>query len=248
MIRINLLAEKDTKRRRRSGGGGAGPNIMALFGMVLVLELAGLGFWYMEVETATEASGAGQAALQSKVTELEAIKVLSGKVENLVNTVEKQQQVFDELKNGKVGPLNALMYLSFALRKVDDKLSPDAYRILSSKWKPSTPSSASDEDSNWKADGNQDWNPQTIWLKSLKEKRQFVEIEGSAKRHEDVMTFLQRLRTSVYFEGIDLVFQKVRERSRLGLPYIDFKLQCFFNFYPEGYPPLAKQGGGGGGH
>ena len=45
MIRINLLAEKDTKRRRRGGGGAGSSNIMALFGMVLVLEIAGLGFW-----------------------------------------------------------------------------------------------------------------------------------------------------------------------------------------------------------
>lgn len=241
MIRINLLAEKDTKRRRRSGGGGGGSNIMALFGMVLVLEMAGLGFWYMEAETAAENSNTGQAVLRNEVGSLEAVLGLMKTVEKLDNEVTKQQQVFDELDNGKVGPLNALLYLSYALRKVDAKLDQKEYQVLSIQWAPGK----KEGDSEWKAESNQVWNPQTVWLKSLKEKEQFVEIVGSAKRHEDVMTFLQRLRTSTYFEGVDLVYQKVQNKSDLGLPYVDFKLQCLFNFYPGGYPPLATSGGSG---
>ncbi|HIA04254.1 MAG TPA: hypothetical protein EYN06_03410 [Myxococcales bacterium] len=239
MIRINLLAEKDTKRRRRGGGGAGSSNIMALFGMVLVLEIAGLGFWYMEAETAADNSNTGQAVLRNEVGTLEAVKGLMRKVAKLDSEVNNQQQVFDELDNGKVGPLNALLYLSYALRKVDVKLDRKEYQILLTQWAPGK----KDGESEWKAESNQIWNPQTVWLKSIKEKEQFVEIVGSAKRHEDVMTFLQRLRTSTYFEGIDLVYQKVQDKSDLGLPYVDFKLQCLFNFYPKGYPPLATSGG-----
>jgi hypothetical protein len=53
------------------------------------------------------------------------------------------------------------------------------------------------------------------------------------------------LRTSIYFEGVDLVEQKVREKSALGLPHIEFKLNSVMNYYPNGYPPLAAPVAGG---
>jgi Tfp pilus assembly protein PilN len=242
MIRINLLAEKDTARRRRAVGPGVGTNIIALFGMVLVLELAGLGYWYMEVEAAADNSSTGQTALRNELSQLETVESLKAKVDKLSNEVEKQQQVFDELRYAKVGPLNALLYISYALRKVDMNMNQHEYQVLSTRWSTDQKGGGEGDESDWKAGGNEEWNPQTIWLQSLTEKDGLVQIEGSAKRHEDVMTFLQRLRTSVYFEGVDLMYQKVHEKSDLGLPYIDFKLQCIFNFYPQGFPPLAVSG------
>ena len=83
-----------------------------------------------------------------------------------------------------------------------------------------------------------EWNPNTVWIGKMTEIDGLVTIQGSAKNHEDVMTFLKRMKSSIYFEGIDLVEQKVGKGSLLGLPFVDFKLQAWANHNPNGYAPM----------
>ena len=65
-----------------------------------------------------------------------------------------------------------------------------------------------------------------------------IEIENAAVNHEDVMQFLRRLKSSVYFEGLDLVKQQQALNEDFGFPYVTFEFQGLLNYDPSGYAAL----------
>lgn len=237
MIKINLLPQKDVKRRRRSasvggGGGGSGNNIVALFMLVLVMEVAGLMYWYTQAEAANQAFSDGTGEMQNEISRLKQVQAEMKEMGELEVAIGKQRIVFDALEFGKVGPINMLLFISYALRRVDATLPDEEYRVLTDKWASDqrrTPSVGAVE---------REWNPETVWLRVVREQKGAMIIEGDAKDHEDVMAFLRRLKTGIYFEGVDLVSQKVNDKSPLGQSYVEFKLRCEINYDPRGYPAL----------
>ena len=241
MIKINLLPAKEQKRRRRSpsggggGGGGASQNLLVLFMLVLIMELGGLVYWKMQAEASKEAIDAGQKALIDDKGKYERIKAELAQLTALETEVAKQRVVFEELAFGKVGPVNMLLYLSYVLRKVDgDGMNEDEYAVLSDLWsRPGGPGAAAAP-----SGVQEEWNPSKVWIESLTEANRVLTIKGDAKGHEDVMVFLRRLQSSVYFEGIDLVEQKVDITHTLGIPYVQFTLKAIVNYDPRHYPPL----------
>ena len=126
-----------------------------------------------------------------------------------------------------------------ALQKVDATLPEDEYAVLSQHWTPADMKAVA------AAGADSEWDPNRVWLTSFSESRGIVTIRGEAKEHEDVMTFLRRLRTATYFESIDLVKQQQEYGSELTArapefetPFVSFELQGLLNYDPSGYPAL----------
>ena len=190
-------------------------------------------YWYMTAEEAAQTANQGMAQLSQEKEEVSAILDKLKEVKKARNEVSKQRLVFEGVDDEKVGPLNTLLFVSYVMQKVDATMQDGEYDALNKAW--------SQEKKPGMAAGQVPWNPRTIWLKKLTDKDGQVQIEGSAKNHEDVMTFLRRLKTGVYFEHIDLVFQKKEDDLTLGLPYVDFKLIGMLNYNPGGYPPLGPK-------
>ncbi len=234
MVKINLLAEAGKKRKKRVkiSLGDAGNSIVTGFLALIILEFGGMYYWYMTAEEAAQNANQGMAQLTKEKEEVGAILGKLKDVKKARNKVAKQRLVFEGVDNDKVGPLHTLLFVSYVMQKVDASMPDGEYDALTKVW--------SQEKNKGMAAGEEPWNPRTVWLKKLVDKDGQVQIEGSAKNHEDVMAFLRRLKTGVYFEGVDLVFQKKEDDATLGLPYVDFKLIGMLNYNPGGYPPLSK--------
>ncbi len=232
MIRVNLLPSKGTKRRKRiSVSMSAGSNtLMVGFMALLVLLLGGLYTYAGTLEETAQQAGMGIPKLNEEKDRIEKLVSAIKKVKKARIEYEKQRRVFDSMADAKVGPINTLLYFSYVLRRVDASLPDDEYEALNKGW-------SSENDGQMSA-GEQVWNPDSIWIVKFEDKDGEVVVEGEAKNHEDVMTFLRRLKTGVYFEGLDLVYQKVEEDTSLGLPYVKFKLSGLLNYNPSGYQPL----------
>ena len=230
MIRINLLPAKDAKRRRAATGGGGG-NVAAIFAVVLLMEMGGMGYWYTQASAAAESSGQGGQDLQGELDALKKTAVEITELTTLQKENAKQRVVFKGLEDGKLGPISALLFMAYALRRVDASLPEEEYRDISDVW-------SGERHSGGSPTGDNEWNPDRVWITKYTEDDGSLSIEGSAKDHEDVMTFLRRMRTSIYFDALDMVFQKAITKSPLGQSYVDFKLTCFLNYDPEGFPPL----------
>ncbi len=235
MIKINLLPQKEMKRRKRASvPGDGGGNIAALFGLVIIMELGGLMYWYSQAEEATAAGAGDMTELQAEKGALNKRLKTINEITDLEEEVGKQRVVFETLEHQKVGPVNSLLFLSFALRRVDAGMQEDEYRVLADLWSPT--SANADEDAG--LPGEDTWNPDSVWLTGFKQKDNMIEIYGEAKEHEDVMTFLRRMKSSIYFEGIDLISQRVEAKSPLGQTFVSFGFKAFMNFNPREYPPL----------
>ena len=241
MIRINLLPAKDLKRRGRAtkrtpgAGPGSGGNLGLVFILILALEVGGLYYWYMQVDEATQSMGSEQKNLEKELAELKKAQTNVGTIDQDEQEMKKQRVVFEELEHGKVGPLNMLLFLSYALSKVDiSTMTQEEYAALTDLWAP--PGDARKKSVAGSAE--EAWEPQAVWLTSVKEVDGAMSIDGQARDHEDVMTFLRRLKTSIYFEGIDLVKQQYARDSLLKEPFVSFKLKCELNYDPRAYPPL----------
>lgn len=232
MIRINLLPQKDQKKGKRPGTPMQAPGSNALLGVFFLcalLELGGLYYWYMLVTESEEGARKHQKELADEKTRLEEIAKQGSELDTLRKDVAAQRVVFAELENGRTGPLNALLFLSYALQRVDTTTAEEEYRVLTDLWTPERLKRTGSADS--------EWDPRSVWVQSIAEVDGEVTINGRARNHEDVMTFMKRLRTAIYFDGVDFVSQTKVLSSQLGVELIEFKLSAFLNYDERGYPP-----------
>lgn len=246
MIRINLFRGKDVRRKRApsaSPGGGGGNTIAAVFFLVILVELGGLYYWYMQVADASQQVATGQQALNKQRDDLKAQIAKKEEYKKLEADMKKKRAIFEVLEHGKVGPLHSLLFFSYALRRVHlDSMNQDEYEALGELWRidKRSGSGAGRTDSGLpgRADPTDAWNPESVWLTEIKESNGAMTISGQAMSHRDVMVFLDRLKSSIYFEGVDLVNQRVNTKSPLKLDFVEFKLKCELNYDPRQYPAL----------
>lgn len=233
MIKINLLPPEKKRfgsRLRRSNAAAPSQTaLLAVFGLALLLEVGGMLYWQTVIEETLAGMGGEEIQLNEERDRLGKQSSKLKKLKKLSKEVESQRVVFKVLENGKVGPLHMLMFMSYVLQKVDPNLPEDEYRALNSAWaKDDTAAGGSDTE----------WNPASVWLTAYKEKDGRVTIQGAAINHEDVMQFLRRLKTSIYFEGLDLVKQKQAMNGDFDFPYVTFEFEGLLNYDPTGYASL----------
>jgi hypothetical protein len=236
MIRINLLPQKEQKRKK---GGPSGPSIslgskalLGAFFVAAVLELGGLYLWYAQASSADEAAKKHLLEIDAEKTRLTEITKQKGELDALEAAVAAQRNVFDVLRYGKTGPLNTLLFLSYALQRIDATMPEEEYRVLTDLWTPESLRRVA-------GTGDAEWNPDNIWLSNIEEVTGEVSIRGVARNHEDVMTFMKRLRTGVYFDAVDFVEQRRVVQATLEVPLVEFKLTAIVNYDTRGYPSTA---------
>ena len=232
MIKINLLPADQVRRRRRTPGAAAakgGQNLLAVFILIILVELGGLVYWWMETDAAIQGAGAGRDALTQKLNDYKDRIQKGEELKVLEADLARQKRIFGALENGQNGPMNLMLFVSYALRSANS-MGEDELQVISNIW--------TGESRNVAGEGLKPWNPQTVWLTDLEEKRGMVSIRGAAKNHEDVMTFLRRLKSSIYFDGLDLVKQKVKKADDLKQSFVEFELYAELNYDPEGFQPI----------
>ena len=217
MIRINLLPSRDTRRRR------IGQRTLAIGVALLVVEAAGLFFWYDTVDT--EAALVAKAAqdAEARVERLEKAKKDLEERRLKKNELVRQNIFFEQKKAQKTGPPEILKFLSYVLtRKEDNLYNRDEIKAQ--------------EAAGW-APG---WDSDQVWLTSVVERAaepplSEIAVKGVAKSHEDVAEFYRRLESGAYFVLIDPVVQEVtRDEDFDTQELVSFEVVTLVTFSTEG--------------
>ncbi len=227
LIRINLLGRQKGSKSRRVGPTLPDvPNLgILIFVLLLVIEGAVFYLWQM---TATDGARAveNQVRMRDKeYKELENNKRLIAETQDQVTKLKKNKALFDEMFAEKIGPVNALTYLSFVLHPRDEAIT------------------ASDELKAMEAAGwRVNWDARRAWVTSYRELGGEVTIQGEALSHEDVAELQRRLESSPYFRSPKLVYQDVKRDEKLAVPFVDFSIRAFLVYLVEPIPGLLPPG------
>ncbi len=208
MIRINLIGI--SKGRKRRVGMPDIPNVgVLLFVLLLAVEGAVLYSWQANAEE--KARNVSQKLNRYK-HELESLKKTNeqiGKLRKEVKELKKNTWLFDELTADKIGPVNALSYLSWILQERDEATHP-------------TEELKQMEAAGWQVG----WDANRAWFTSIREAKGEVTISGNAIDHSDVAEVLRRLESSAHFREVRLMFQEVKSIETVAKKYVDFTLKA----------------------
>lgn len=213
MIRINLLESASKKRKKMKMPTGA--PVVALYVLMLVLEVLLLYYWSTIKDDALAQASVRTAELTKQVEELKQLKAQIESLEAEMNEAEQQAAIFENLHNSTVGPANLLIYLSYMLS--NPPLENHAERVAQ-------------EQIGW----DTKWDPDRAWFTEMKESKEGkMMFVGRAISHYDTDEILRRLKTTVYLQGVHFVSAKVTRADKSGNALIDFKIEAFLNFDPE---------------
>ena len=212
MIRINLIGT--SKGRKRRAGMPDIPNVGALlFVLLLVVEGAVLYSWHAGAE---EKSRNVSQKLSRYKHELDSLKKTSEQLDAVrkeIKELKKNTWLFDELTADKVGPVNALTYLSWILQERDEATHP-------------TEELKQMEAAGWSVG----WRANRAWFTSIRENKGEVTISGHAIDHSDVAEVLRRLESSAHFREVRLMFQEVQTVEMVDKKYVEFTIKASLIF------------------
>ena len=208
MIRINLLGNAKTDKKRGGIKLPSIPNVGLLLALLVLVSEGAVAFKWHEAASIQ----ADKAVQKLALRKLEMAALTQGKqaiIEMKAETdkLSAQKAVFDELFADKVGPVNALTYLSFILQPRDEATT-NAEDLKSM------------EAAGWRVA----WNAQQAWFTTIHEDKGEVTITGEALEHNDVAEVTRRLESSPYFRNMKLKSQERRRDEKLGRDYISFSI------------------------
>ncbi|MBM4345379.1 MAG: PilN domain-containing protein [Deltaproteobacteria bacterium] len=227
MIRINLLGRQKGARTRRVGPTLPDvPNLgILVFVLLLVIEGAVFYLWQMTASDGARSVDNQVRMRDKEYKELENNKRLITEAQEQVTKLKKNKLLFDEMFAEKVGPVNALTYLSFVLQPRDEAIT------------------ASDELKAMEAAGwRVNWDARRAWMTSYRELGGEVTLQGEALSHEDVAELQRRLESSPFFRNPKLVYQDVKKDDKLGVPFVDFSIRAWLVYLVEPIPGLLPPG------
>lgn len=214
MIRINLIGQAKGKRKAGRGPSISLPQIpnVGILLFVLLLVVEGAVFYTWQNSASAEANKLNSRLAVRKL-ELEALTKTKGDIKALKEETDKlvaQKRLFEELFADKVGPANALTFLSFILHPRDETTtSADELKAM--------------EAAGWRVS----WDAKRAWITTLREREGEVTIIGEAMGHEDVAELLRRMESSPYFRNPRLAYQEVKKDERIGgVPFVEFKIEA----------------------
>jgi Tfp pilus assembly protein PilN len=213
MIRVNLLR---TREIRRSVGA---PVFVGVWIALLLAMGAALYLWYAKLDEERAAVSAQAAQVKAEVEGLTDVKKKLEEREAQLVTITKQNEIFEALKNDKLGPAQAMGYLGYALTPKEDNLfNVDELRAQ--------------EDAGWDIG----WDSSRVWITGLDEKNSEVTIKGQAIDHEDVTELSRRLESSNFYHDVRLGTQEVKTDDTIGAQFVEFRLKARVNHDPRGIP------------
>ncbi len=214
MIRINLLPIKDQEKKASSR------RQLILFGLLVLVEVVVLYFVYSgksgeldQVTTENNIKAASIEDLKKQVADVEKLTKEKG-------LLEEQIGVLDKLEAGRSGPVRVL---------------DEVLKILS------VPSNELDRLTFRKRGWNDKWEPDRLWFNTLAEEGGRFGLTGAARTADDVAEFLQRLSTSVYFDGVRL--GAVEQTARGNFQYVTFEISGNISYSLAPEPAVPGQGG-----
>jgi hypothetical protein len=225
MIRINLL-HGDKKKVKKAGGSNS--SLGAMFVLVLVLELMGLYYWGQVKSSALEEHQRALSQMDKELKEVAELKKQQEELQTKIDEQETQNQIFERLKNGRVGGANLLLYLSYMLTK--PSLESREERVVQ-------------EQLGWTTG----WDTERAWFNGIKNSgKGSIVISGEALTHRDTDEVLKRLRACIYLQHLRLVVS-IKKVNREGSPEtIAFRFEAVLNYDPNvGKEPAEGEGDGG---
>ncbi len=222
MLKINLLPQKEGKRRRAGGG----RQWLAILGLLVVIEFLVLYVWYSGVaDEAAEAEASARRA-EEKIAALEKKKTQLEEREQAKLELARQNVIFEKLKAEKTGPPEMLKFLSYVLTKKEDNL----YNREELK---------AQEAAGW-ASG---WDTHRLWLTEVTQSDTDFAINGLARSHEDVAEFYRRLESGIYFVIIDPLMQKVTNDKDFPdrLELVEFESDTLLNYNSHGELKMRRE-------
>ncbi len=213
MIRINLLDSSKKKQRKLSVPSGA--PILLIYILLLGLEILLLLYW---AEVKDQALQTQQSMSKDAVAKVETIakeKKEKEELKKLMDAEETKTKIFDNLRNGQVGPGNLLSYLAYAMN--------------------TPPLSALDERQTQEQVGwNPQWNPDNAWLTGIAEdKDNRLIISGKAISHEDFNEVFKRFSACIFLQDIRLGeagFKKGAGGKNKTVDVLEFEIDAWLNY------------------
>jgi len=186
MIRINLLPIKQDRRRE------AGRNQIFIGLLVLVVELAGFTFLYLDAAADVDEQKNANDLIQAKVKKIEKQVKNHKRILKEIEEYEKRQEAIDNLQAARTGPVYVMLEISNVLSKSGrPHIDHDKYQQMIQ----TNPASGYDEN----------WDFRRLWLDTFQEKDKLVRITGQGMTHEDVAEFIRRVNLSDFFTSSELV-------------------------------------------
>ena len=213
LIRINLLSVKDVRKKR------GGEKLLLVLLAILAVEAGGMALWYSNLSSTVEQQRRQIAALKRDVEDLNKIKAKIEEREKHKRTITQQNIIFEELKYDKIGPPNALLFLSYVLTPKEDNV----YNAEELK---------AQEEAGWDVT----WDPSRVWLTEFTEEDGKITIQGQAIDHEDVTEFYRRLESSIYFYDVMPGVQEIEVDKDIDAKYVKFTVTANLNYDLEGVP------------
>lgn len=186
MIRVNLLPVERARRR------SAGRLQLAVFALLLVVELVGFGYLYFAKKSRADRLADKVEAKEQRVANLKKEVEGGDDFGEKADKLRKKLQVLRDIQKKSAGPLRMLRELQMVLSRPDDLEERYAQRRK-----------------NW----NVEWDPTNLWVETLDEQEGEFELVGRALGAEDVAEFLHRLATAQHFQNVQLDFVKPREKG-----------------------------------
>jgi hypothetical protein len=215
MIRINLLETAERKRRRRKAALPSGTPAIALYVVLLLIEGFLLYYWTLTKDDALVAQTEITNEAKVKLEGFNKLKAERDELKSKMDQEEQQAELFEQIHKSTVGPPNMLLFLAYMLTQ--PPLANHAERVVQ-------------EQIGW----NTQWDPDRAWFTSLKEEKDGkVTLSGEAISHHDTDEVLNRLKASIYFQGVHFVSAKVTKAERDRPPLIEFKIEAYLNYDPN---------------
>ncbi len=188
MIRINLLPVREQVTKK------AGKQVLALFAVLILLEVGALLWFQGEKGAELTAAQQNNAKISKKIETLQTQTAEVADLESQKVELEQQKTVLDGLVEGQSGPVRMLTELSSMLTPTEDPQKK--LEMLNRGWNP-------------------DWDPRRLWLDGFIERNRALKISGHARTNEDLAEFLQRMGTALHFVEINLNVSEAVEMSEL---------------------------------
>lgn len=207
MIRINLLPTK----KQRSASSGRSLVFVAL--AVVIVEIIGIGVLHASRSSRKEELVRANDEIRTRIDRIKREISDHDAIRAEIAHIQKRDEVIEQLKAARTGPVLALMELAGILSPGG---GPRVPRELLEQMRRDNPLTAP----------NDRWDPRRLWITTFNEEQRSVKLAGQARGHDDVAEFLRRLNVSPYFDEVRLVKTQSSNNSDLRLELIEFEIEC----------------------
>jgi type IV pilus assembly protein PilN len=119
MIRINLLAVERERTKRRSGGISLAQRVTIACSLILVVTVAGIGWWFWTLHQQAQALDRDIVAAEQEIARLRSVLTQVQQYETQRAQLQQRVALIEELQRDRTGPVHMLDEVS---RSLPDRL------------------------------------------------------------------------------------------------------------------------------